>query len=364
MRWTILVVIAAATLTGGCGSEPGEPTDRQDGDERPAAADRSAPIQRIAFGSCAQHRQPQPIWDAVRAVDPQVFVFLGDNVYADTTDMAELRDAYGMLAAKPGFKKLRTEATILATWDDHDYGKNDAGAGFEAKAGSQEVFLDFFGEPEGTRRRTTPGVYDAEVFGPAGKRVQFILLDTRYFRSPLTRWPDGQRPRGEGPYIASDDESRTLLGDAQWQWLQRQLEKPADLRIIASSIQFVAEDHHWEKWANLPHERKRMLELIERTEADGVLFISGDRHFAELSVLDEQPPYPIYDLTSSSLNSSLNPRQEANRHRVGEPVFADNFGLIEVDWSANDPSVTMQILDEAGEVHLSHEVRLSELRHR
>lgn len=319
-------------------------------------------VSRLAFGSCARQAEPQPIWGAVRASEPDVFVLLGDNVYADTSEERELRAAYAKLAAKPGFAKLREEATVLATWDDHDYGRNDAGAEFEAKRMSQAVFLDFFGEPADSRRRQTPGVYDAEVFGPAGERVQVILLDTRYFRSPLKRWPAGERPKGRGPYIANNDPAATMLGPAQWRWLEAQLKKPADLRIIASSIQFAAEDHHWEKWANLPHERRRMLALIERTGAEGVIFISGDRHLAEISVLDERPAYPIHDVTSSSLNDTLSPREEPNRHRVGEPVFHDNFGLISVDWDAADPEVTMQIRDEAGVVRLEHRTRLSELK--
>lgn len=360
MRW--IGLIALVLMLAGCGSaDEAVTTDNPTPRSGPATLEPGSVLSRIAFGSCADEKRPQPIWSAVRAAKPDLFIFLGDNVYADTSDMAQLRAAYAKLAAVREFAALRKETPILATWDDHDYGRNDAGAEFEAKAASQEVFLDFFGEPADSQRRGTPGIYDARVIGPEGKRVQVILLDTRYFRGPLERWPEGERPRGQGPYIATEDTTRTMLGEAQWKWLEAQLEVPAELRIIASSIQFVADQHHWEKWANFPHERKRMLGLIERTGADGVVFISGDRHLGEISVMSGSAPYPIFDVTSSSLTHSLSPREEPNRHRVGGLVFAENFGLIEVDWSAADPSVTMQLRDETGATVATRRVQLSTL---
>jgi len=150
--------------------------------------------------------------------------------------------------------------------------------------------------------RHRPGVYDAHLFGPPERRIQIILLDTRYFRSSLVGRPkkngDGVRP----PYQPNEDESATLLGEAQWQWLQEQLKVPAKLRIVATSIQFVSDRHDWEKWNNFPHERQRLIDLIAKTKAGGCVFVSGDRHMAELSMLKpgvDGAPYPLYDLTSS-----------------------------------------------------------------
>src|SRR5436853_7460343 len=84
------------------------------------AGDR--PLSRIAFGSCVHQDKPQPIWDAVIATDPELFVFLGDNIYADTKDMDVMRAKYQQLADQPGFKKLKAKCPVIATWDDHDYG--------------------------------------------------------------------------------------------------------------------------------------------------------------------------------------------------------------------------------------------------
>ena len=108
-----------------------------------------------------------------------------------------MRAKYAKLAAMPGFKALRESVPILATWDDHDLGVNDGGSDYPKKVESQKIFLDFFGDPEDSPRRKQPGVYDAKVFGPEGKRVQVIMLDTRYFRSsPLKKKPGRGRNAG------------------------------------------------------------------------------------------------------------------------------------------------------------------------
>ncbi len=42
-------------------------------------------ISRISFGSCAKHWVAQPIWDAVIEQEPDLWVYLGDAIYADTS---------------------------------------------------------------------------------------------------------------------------------------------------------------------------------------------------------------------------------------------------------------------------------------
>ncbi len=231
-RWTLVLVACHAITTVALGGEPqpvaatitgllGEdyladvPTAaRAIGDmivptsqatEPPAAQ----PLHRIAFGSCATQARPQPIWDAVVAARPELTLLLGDNIYADTLDMNIMRAKYAKLAAMPGFQLLRKTCPILATWDDHDLGANDAGGDYPKKDESQKIFLDFFGDPADSPRRHRPGVYDAKVFGPEGKRVQVIMLDTRYFRSPLKR----KEPRkNSDPYEGNPDPTTTISG--------------------------------------------------------------------------------------------------------------------------------------------------------
>ena len=327
-------------------------------------AEAQNPWNRIAFGSCAHQDKPQPIWDAIVAADPDVFLFIGDNIYGDSEDMTVLKQKWDLLGAQVGYQKLRSTCPVLATWDDHDFGANDAGREYPKKEESKKLFLDFFGEPENTPRRCRAGIYDAKVVGPVGKRIQFILLDTRYFRSPLVE-RDWQPEPGEGdsgPYGRNLDPTATILGTAQWKWLEEQLQVPAEVRIIASSIQVIPDGHHWEKWGNLPLQRQRLLEVIRSSGATGVIFISGDRHSAEISVFDPGIGYALVEVTSSSLNQPSKWHTEQNAHRFGTKYVQENFGMILIDWTTSDPIVRCQVRDIAGEVVLQHRGRLSSMR--
>ena len=306
------------------------------------------PLTTIAFGSCLQEKRPQPIWEGVLATKPDIFVLLGDNIYGDTRDMAKLRAKWGVFEKKPGFRKLRQSCRLLAIWDDHDYGENDAGIEYPKKVESQQIFLDFLGEPKNAFRRKTPGIYDAVTIGPEGQRVQFILLDTRYFRTALKRNPN--RQKGKGPYGPNKSEKAEILGKAQWKWLEETLREPADIRIIASSIQVVSTTHGWETWGNFPKERERFLELLKKTKANGVIILSGDRHSAEISKLEGVLPYPLFDVTASAMNQSMRPNNEENPNRIGDRYFKENFGLLKIDWSKPEPNVAMEIRDLAGKV--------------
>ena len=320
------------------------------------------PVSRILFGSCVKQDQPMPIFETIVAEDPELFIFLGDNIYADTTDMDVMRAKYATLKADEGFARLLGSCPILATWDDHDYGANDAGADYVKRVESQQIFMDFWGDAAGSPRRSRPGVYDAHVFGPRGKRLQVILLDTRYFRGPLTK---GERRVG-GPYYPSDDKSIPMLGEVQWKWLEEQLRRPAEVRIIVSSIQCVPESAGQETWSNLPHERQRLFDLIASTRAKGAIIISGDRHWSELSVATDSTPYPIYDLTSSSFNqlhSRGTPTQ--NRYRAEPTTYhKENFGAIQIDWGGDDPQVTLRVHESGGETVIEKKIRVSELQAR
>lgn len=316
-----------------------------------AAAD---PLSRIAFGSCSNEKKDQPIWETIRRMDPQLFIFAGDNVYADSADPVVLKESYDRLAAIPGFAALRASCPVIGTWDDHDYGKNDAGAEWEGKQAAKDAFMMFFETPASSPLRGRGGIYDAKVFGPEGRRVQVILLDTRWFRGPIKRMDDASfeklradKGRWNGPYLPDPENTSAILGTEQWEWLAEQLAVPAEVRLIVSSIQVIPDQNGWEKWGNLPRERQRLLELI-RQKADGVIFLSGDRHTADISMLpagaEGGPPYPLYDVTASALNQG-GKSEEANRYRVGTefPYGKPNFGWIEIDWEAKDPSIALEI---------------------
>lgn len=326
-------------------------------------AQSSAPlISRIAFGSCGHQDRPQPILDLVVQHRPDLFVFLGDNIYGDTYKMEELRAKYAQLAAKPEFQRLQKAMPVLATWDDHDYGWNDAGRHYPYKVASKEIFMDFWKEPANSERRKHAGIYTSYMFEGKGRRLQLILLDNRTFRDDLRTYR-GELHKDARYFYALDyypheTTDSTLLGETQWKWLEAELQKPADLRIIGSGSQFSIAFNGYEAWANFPHEQQRMLHLIKKTRANGVLFITGDVHYGEISVLKEDGLYPIYDVTSSGITSTWH-FPTPNDNRIEGPIMENHFGILSIDWSLPDPIVKMEIIDVRDNQRVEWSVPLS-----
>jgi alkaline phosphatase D len=332
------------------------------------------PVRRIAFGSCAHQDKEQPIWDAIIARDPDLFIFLGDNIYGDTRDMTVLREKYAALAAKPGFRRLRERTPILAIWDDHDYGENDAGTEYPLKEASRQIFCDFFGESADSPRRTRDGIYAGYCFGPADQRVQILLPDLRFNRTPILThdlagtdyeaWAasfEAVAAPVPGPYARNPARDATMLGERQWAWLQAQLQIPATVRILASSLQVVADFPGWEAWINYPRDRDRLIDAIRRHRANGLFCISGDTHWGELSCLDSHVPYPLWDLTSSGLTETW-PVLPPNANRIGAVWRERNFGLIDIDWRIDHAMLSLRICDESGEARLTHQLDSRDLR--
>lgn len=287
------------------------------------------PLTRIAVGSCNRTTLPQPIWDPVLDANPQLWVWLGDNVYGDTEDMSVLRSKYETQLDMSSYRTVLATAEVIGTWDDHDYGRNNAGREYLQRNASQQEALDFLGVPYDDPRRDRAGLYSSHAWGPEGRRVKVILLDTRYHRDE--RGSDG-----------------TILGEQQWRWLEDELTgSDAQIHLIGNGIQFLPEDHRFEKWANFPSERRRLIDLIGASGATGVVLLSGDRHLSEISRIDDEGvPYPLYELTSSGMTHSYEGGgDEVNRHRVGENFTGLSFGFLEIDWEAGQISLQARDVD-------------------
>ncbi|MGZ5472067.1 MAG: alkaline phosphatase D family protein [Nitrososphaeraceae archaeon] len=328
-------------------------------------AQKSLPlVSKIAFGSCAHEIEPQPILDLVVQHKPDIFVYLGDNIYGDTYDMKILQDKYDTLAAKPEFQRLKKNVKLFATWDDHDYGWNDSGKWYPYKKQSKEIFLKFFDEPSNSDRRKHEGIYTSYMFEGEGKKMQMILLDNRTFRSSLRNYR-GELNEDEKYFYPLDYyplqiTDSVLLGEEQWKWLESELKKPADIRIIGSGSQFGIAYNGYEAWANFPHEQKRFLDLVKKTKANGVLFITGDVHYGEISKLQTKDLYPIYDITSSGITSTWH-FATPNENRIEGPVMDNHFGLLTINWKQKDPSIKMEIWDVRNNQRVEHSIFLSEI---
>ena len=308
-----------------------QPTDKQA--IVPAATnsrtiDTTKILQTIAFGSCNQQDRPQPLWTDIQAAQPDLWIWLGDNIYADTDNMDTMRTMYQRTKNHPGYRGLREKAQVIGIWDDHDFGANDAGKEYPMKKESQQLMLDFLDVPSDAPQRKREGAYSSYVFGEAGKKVKIILLDARYFRDALKKNADNHNiPDPEGD----------VLGAAQWSWLERELKTTGiNFWIIGSGIQILPEEHRFEKWANFPAARKRLLDLFSQNSIQNLVMISGDRHMAEISKISlEGLDQPVFEVTSSSLNAPwAADREEPNQYRVGQKYIDINFGVMSIDWEA------------------------------
>ncbi|MGA0556416.1 alkaline phosphatase D family protein [Larkinella sp. VNQ87] len=314
-----------------------------------ASSDRQKPITTIAFGSCSHQKRPTPLWDDIVAQKPDVWIWLGDNIYGDSESMDTLKAKYEKQKANPGYAQLRQSTKIIGIWDDHDYGVNDGGKEYPRRKESQQLLLDFLDVPANDPLRKQEGAYSAHVYGPKGQRVKVILLDGRYFRDPL---------KTENK-INVPDPSGDILGEAQWQWLERQLtNSDADVHVIGCGIQFLANDHIYEKWGNFPTARQRLLALLGKTKPKGAILISGDRHMAEVSKTSVPGlGYDLYDITSSGLTHVSKPREETNNLRVGPVIFELNYGHFTINWNEKPLTVTARINGDNQATYLTQEIR-------
>jgi alkaline phosphatase D len=325
----------------------------------PAESAPELTLNRLTFGSCCKQNNPAPVFDLIAGRKADLYLWLGDNVYADTLNMDKMRKDYATLRNKPGYRKLMQASPIIGVWDDHDFGNNDAGTTYPKKEESKQIFLDWFDIPADANRRSDPGIYAAHELGPADKRVQILLPDLRTWRTNQKSRPKKIYPN-MGRYIPDESPKATMLGEDQWKWLEAQLKRPARLRLIGMSTQFAASDNGFETWANYPKEQQRLIDLIKSTKAEGVLFLSGDTHYAELDLLELEGLYPLYDLTASAINQTWDPAGPST-NRLFPAYQFPNYGIVDIDWDKKDPEIRLQIFNADDENEIDYTLPLSRL---
>jgi alkaline phosphatase D len=278
---------------------------------------------------------------------------LATTSMAIRTTWAVMRAKYAELSCRPEFKALNTTVPFLATWDDHDYGQDDMGKEYRFKAESKVEFMQFWNEPKDSERFRHDGIYHSFTVGPDGKACAVHPIGHPH----LSRWHSPRSRQGHQARLSPAHRHHpTMLGEAQWAWLRTVLLEPADLRIIATSNQFGISYNGYEAWANFPHEQRRMARLVKETRANGVVFISGDVHWAEIS-----------KYRGRRLLSALRHHQQRHhpdlahlgtQHQPGrQGIQTQQFWMIEVDWNADNPHMHFRIHNRKGRVVRNQKVR-------
>lgn len=340
------------------------------------------PIQSIAFGSCNRQDLKQELWDVITSsVKPEVWLWTGDAVYTDVPGTVEqVQEAYAQQLQSQEYQKfLATGVDVTAVYDDHDWGVNDAGCELDRHRERMDALLDFIGAEQDDPRRKQNALYTSHIYGPPGRQVKVIYLDTRAERDLFPYLNIGLQAPAlqaisrmiQGSLCLGGDFKGDMLGAEQWAWLTQQLEhSTAAFHIIVSTVQVFTSNPIAESWGHFPAARQRLLQLLERTQPSGTMFISGDVHLAELlsgippqqvpaqhePVLNISPARPVpvpsleaasrpvLEVTSSGLTHSCAGRYGTficstmlntwNKHRPkpDDYHFWQNFGSISFDW--------------------------------
>jgi alkaline phosphatase D len=281
----------------------------------------------LATGSCAYINEPpydRPdgpngpygggygIFNAIADKEPDLMLWLGDNAYLREPDWGSwsgFLHRYTHTRSAPELQHLLRSTHHYAIWDDHDFGPNDADGSFINGDMAREAFDIFWpnpaGHPAGVGGITTSFTY---------ADVDFFLLDDRTFRVP---------PKG-------GTAEPTILGNAQIDWLIRALRySDATFKIVAMGGQFLNDAVVFENYATVPAERQRIIDRLDAEGISGVVFLTGDRHFTELSRMVLPNGKELLDLTVSPLTSgAYTPKEENHLSVPGSRVAERNFALL------------------------------------
>ena len=306
---------------------------------------REKPLEwKIALGSCTYINEKEydrpgkpyggdySIFNAVHEKEPDIMLWLGDNIYMREVDFYGLsgyQKRYTHSRDIKPLQKLLAQTHHYAIWDDHDYGPNNSDRSNVHKYDALTAFKQFWANPtygfDGNQCAVTQFKYnDAE----------FFLLDNRWFRSP------NKRKTGKREY----------LGEKQLQWLIDALvTSTATFKFIAVGGQVLNDAPVYENYATYPEERAKLLNLLVEEELKNVIFLTGDRHKTELSKI-KRNGIVFYDLTVSPLTSTAyNSSDEPNQNRVEGTHYAKrNFSILEFSGDFKNRQLKMCVFDKVG----------------
>lgn len=313
--------------------------------------DLQKPVTKLAFGSCNKHDLDQPLWVDIKKQNPDVWVWLGDIIYADTENMREMQSYYNAQKERADYQSfLSGGCDVIGIWDDHDYGVNDGGKEYPYREESRDLLFEFLDVPNDHPSRKREGAYTSWTYGNGDNKVKVILLDARYFRDEL-------KPNRSSKHRYKKNQEGDILGEEQWQWLDQELaNSDAAVHIVCSGIQMISEEHYFEKWSNFPAARERLFEVFGKHNPRGLVLMSGDRHAGEVSKMNMRGlDYAVYEVTTSGMTHfwDFDEDKEPNVYRLAPRVGDFNYGLIEIEWGEGEENnrVTMELRGPNGKVY-------------
>ncbi|MCX7892837.1 MAG: alkaline phosphatase D family protein [Burkholderiales bacterium] len=315
----------------------------------------------VAFGSCAYLNDPYSrpgrpwgegfqVFDAIAAKSPDFMLWLGDNVYfrePEWTSPEGMSARYRAYREAPELARLWTATSHIAIWDDHDYGPNDSDASFVGKGWALDTFRRYWPNPT-AGLPGVPGIFTQVSFGD----VDFFLLDDRFHRYP-NRYPDVP--------------AKTMWGAAQLEWLkQALLTSRATFKVVANGSQFWNRASRFEGLYQFPADQKALADWLAAERIPGVVFLSGDRHFASLLRIERPGTYPLYEFTASPLTAGLaNPSREERENPdlvPGTFTLARNFGMLRFTGPREARRLAFELYDSDGKMLWQRSVGAGELR--
>jgi phosphodiesterase/alkaline phosphatase D-like protein len=308
----------------------------------------------FAFGSCASTGSNNRIFDTIRQRAPRFFLHLGDLHYANIAvdDPWRFRDAMNRVLRSPQQSALHRAAPIVYVFDDHDYGFDDSDGTSITKLAVQRVYrervphypLPLTAVPPGTAPGTAPIGPIAQAFTVG--RVRVIVTDTRSERTP------------QRSLIAA---TRTMLGQAQRQWLVDELQRAADDKVPlifwANTVPWITKEdprtqHGWQPYAR---ERAEIAGTIARLGlTTRLIMLSGDAHMAAIddgtnsNYVEGTAPGTRGFVVMHAAPFSRFPRTKGGPYSHGRSTRNHQFGWVEVRDTGDDVTVQLSARTQTG----------------
>ena len=297
-----------------------------------------APFKGIFFGL----RPRLKIFDTMRETDPDFMIWMGDNVYFLSEEWNEynsMRKKMLDYRKEKHIKQFLNNQPNYSTWDDHDFGPNNGHGDFENKEMTKAIFNTFWENPN-EQKDNSNGIF--YKFSRAD--ADFFVMDSRYNRI----------------------KNKEMYGKTQLNWLKEGLKKSdATFKFIVSGTQSLP-DTYGEDWNDYPIERANFLQFLVDENIEGLIFFSGDTHYAELNKLERENTYPLIEVTSSALTSPTFPGAEkSNKGERETDTFSKkkNFGHIFVKGKKGNRFCKIDIKDRKGKVIWTYEIQEKALKH-